>query len=96
MSNVEPDLMITPATGKTFVPDDSTFDWIYDQPSVKNMCCVLSVYFAHLKMRACTLSSSVGWGLSYCAYSDEEKSAQIRCAARQSDSTILRMVRRGV
>ena len=41
MSNVEPDLLITPATGKTFVPDDSTFDWIYDQPSVKNMCCVL-------------------------------------------------------
>ena len=41
MSNVEPDLLITPAAGKTFVPEDSTFDWIYDQSSVKNMCCVL-------------------------------------------------------
>ena len=41
MSNVEPDLLITPANSKTFVPDDSTFDWIYDQQSVKNMCCVL-------------------------------------------------------
>ena len=41
MSNVEPDLLITPSTGKTFVPDDSTYDWIYDQPCVKNMCCVL-------------------------------------------------------
>ena len=41
MSNVEPDLLITPATSKTFTPDDSTFDWIYDQESVKNMCCVL-------------------------------------------------------
>ena len=41
MSNVEPDLLITPATGKTFVPDDNTYDWIYDQPSVKNMCCIL-------------------------------------------------------
>ena len=41
MSNVEPDLLITPSTGKTFVPDDSTYDWLYDQPCVKNMCCVL-------------------------------------------------------
>ena len=41
MSNVEPDLLIVPATGKTFVPVDSAYDWIYDQPSVKNMCCVL-------------------------------------------------------
>ena len=41
MSNVEPDLMITPATGKTFVPEGKTYDWIYEQPAVKNMCCVL-------------------------------------------------------
>ena len=41
MSNVEPDLMITPATGKVFVPEGETYDWIYDQPSVKNMCGVL-------------------------------------------------------
>ena len=41
MSNVEPDLLITPSAGKTFVPDDSTFDWIYDQTCVKSMCCVL-------------------------------------------------------
>ena len=41
MSNVEPDLLIVPATGKTFVPEDSAYDWIYDQQSVKNMCCVL-------------------------------------------------------
>ena len=41
MSNVEPDLLITPATGKVFVPEGDVYDWIYDQPSVKNMCCVL-------------------------------------------------------
>ncbi len=41
MSNVEPDLMITPATGKVFIPEGETYDWIYDQPSVKNMCAVL-------------------------------------------------------
>ena len=41
MSNVEPDLMITPAAGKTFVPKGDTYDWIYDQPAVKSMCCVL-------------------------------------------------------
>ena len=41
LSNVEPNLMITPATGKVFVPEGETYDWIYDQPSVKNMCGVL-------------------------------------------------------
>jgi len=41
LSNVEPDLMITPVTGKVFVPEGETYDWIYDQPSVKNMCGVL-------------------------------------------------------
>ena len=41
MSNVEPDLMISPAAGKTFVPEGETYDWIYEQPSVKNMCSVL-------------------------------------------------------
>ena len=41
MSNVEPDLMITPATGKVFVPEGEAYDWIYAQSTVKNMCGVL-------------------------------------------------------
>ncbi len=41
MSNVEPDLLITPATGKVFIPKGDTYDWIYEQVNVKNMCCVL-------------------------------------------------------
>jgi ABC-type lipoprotein release transport system permease subunit len=41
MSNVEPDLLITPSTGKVFVPEGQTYDWIYEQDCVKNMCCVL-------------------------------------------------------
>ena len=41
LSNVEPDLLITPAEGKTFVPQGDTYDWIYGQESVLNMCCVL-------------------------------------------------------
>ena len=41
MSTVEPDLLITPSTGKVFVPEGETYDWIYDQQSVKSMCCVL-------------------------------------------------------
>ncbi len=38
MSSVEPDLLITPTTGKAFIPEGETYDWIYDQPTVKNMC----------------------------------------------------------
>ena len=41
MSSVEPDLLITPSTGKTFVPDNEVYDWIADQESVLNMCCTL-------------------------------------------------------
>ena len=41
LSNVEPDLLITPVEGKTFVPQGDTYDWIYGQESVLNMCCVL-------------------------------------------------------
>ena len=41
LSNVEPDLLVTPATGKTFVPQGEVYDWIYDQESVLNMSWVL-------------------------------------------------------
>ena len=41
LSNVEPDLLITPSTGKAFVPEGETFDWLYFHPEVKNMCGVL-------------------------------------------------------
>ena len=41
LSNVEPDILITPAEGKTFVPRGDAYDWIYGQKSVSNMCCVL-------------------------------------------------------
>ena len=41
LSNVEPDLLITPSTGKVFIPEGETFDWLYFHPDVKNMCGVL-------------------------------------------------------
>ena len=37
MSNVEPDILICPSTGKTFVPAGETYDWIYEQPEVISM-----------------------------------------------------------
>lgn len=41
LGNVEPDLLITPSTGKAFIPEGETYDWIYEQKSVFNMCCIL-------------------------------------------------------
>lgn len=41
MKGIEPDLMISPAEGKVFVPQGETYDWIYDQECVLNMCTVL-------------------------------------------------------
>ena len=63
MGNVEPDLLITPATGKVFVPEGDTYDWIYDQPSVKNMCCVLQeqVFINYENQQGLALAKGVDW-----------------------------------
>ena len=63
MSNVEPDLLITPATGKVFVPEGDVYDWIYDQPSVKNMCCVLQeqVFISYDGQQGIAVCKGVDW-----------------------------------
>ena len=63
MGNVEPDLLITPATGKTFIPEGETYDWIYDQPSVKNMCCVLQeqVFISYDGKQRLAKAKGVDW-----------------------------------
>ncbi len=63
MSNVEPDLLITPASGKVFVPEGSTYDWIYDQPSVKNMCGVLQeqVFISYDGRQGVAKAKGVDW-----------------------------------
>ncbi len=63
MSNVEPDLMITPATGKVFVPEGETYDWIYEQPAVKNMCGVLQeqVFISYDGRQGIASAKGVDW-----------------------------------
>ena len=63
MSNVEPDLLITPSTGKIFIPEGDTFDWIYDQQSVKNMCCVLQeqVFINYDGKQGLAIAKGVDW-----------------------------------
>ena len=38
---VEPDLLITPATGKYFVPEGEIYDRLYSDPAVESICCIL-------------------------------------------------------
>jgi len=63
MSNVEPDLLITPAEGKTFVPEGDVYDWIYDRPEVLNMCCVLeeSVFISYDNRQGLAKAKGVDW-----------------------------------
>ena len=63
MSNVEPDLMISPSAGKTFVPEGETYDWIYDQPEVKNMCGVLQeqVFISYGGQQGIAKAKGVDW-----------------------------------
>lgn len=84
MSNVEPDLMITPATGKVFVPEGGTYDWIYDQPTVKNMCCVLQeqVFITYDGQQGIAEAKGVDW-----IYEDE---SPIRDHIREGKFTLHR------
>ena len=41
LGDAQPDLVIKPATGKAFVPDSTTFAWLYDQDAVYNMSSVI-------------------------------------------------------
>lgn len=41
LGNVEPELLVTPAKGKVFVPDSPAFDWAYGEESVTGICTVL-------------------------------------------------------
>lgn len=63
MSNVEPDLMITPVEGKVFVPEGDTYDWIYEQPSVLNMCCTLqeNVFITYDGKQGLAKAKGVDW-----------------------------------
>lgn len=38
MSTVEPDIMVTPAAGKYFIPEGDAYDWLYDNPQVASIC----------------------------------------------------------
>lgn len=41
MSSVEPDLVIEPYQGKSFIPEGEVYDWLYEDEAVKNMCEVI-------------------------------------------------------
>ena len=63
MSNVEPDLMITPSTGKVFVPEGDVYDWIYDRPEVLSMCCILedNVFISYDGSQGLAKAKGVDW-----------------------------------
>ncbi len=63
MSNVEPDLLITPSTGKVFVPEGEAYDWIYEQPTVKNMCGILQeqVFISYDGKQGLAKAKGVDW-----------------------------------
>lgn len=63
MSNVEPDLMITPVKGKVWVPEGDVYDWIYEQPEVLNMCCVLQdeVFINYDGKQGLAVAKGVDW-----------------------------------
>lgn len=49
LSDVNPDILITPAKGKTFIPEGEAFDWAYEQEEISSMYSVLedNVYLSY-------------------------------------------------
>ena len=41
VSDVDPDILITPSTGKAFIPEGPVFDRLYDDDRVFNMSCIV-------------------------------------------------------
>ena len=84
MSNVEPDLLITPATGKTFIPESDVYDWIYEQDCVENMCSILQeqVFISYDGQQGLAQVKGVDW-----IYEGE---SPIRDHVREGDFTLHR------
>ena len=63
MGTVEPDLLITPSAGKTFVPEGEVYDWIYDQPEVISMSCILeeNVFISYDGSQGLVKAKGVDW-----------------------------------
>ena len=63
MGTVEPDLLITPSTGKVFVPEGDAYDWIYEQEEVLSMCCILeeSVFISYDGRQGLAKAKGVDW-----------------------------------
>ena len=63
MSNVEPDLLVTPSTGKVFIPEHEAFDWAYEQEAIKNMCCILQedVFISYDGRQGLAQARGVDW-----------------------------------
>ena len=63
LSNVEPDLMIVPSIGKVFTPEGETYDWIYDQESVRTMTCTLEeqVFINYDGKQSLVTAKGVDW-----------------------------------
>ena len=49
LSDIEPDVLVTPSTGKVFLPDSASIAWLQSQPSVESVCNTLeeSIFLAY-------------------------------------------------
>ncbi len=63
LSDFDPDILITPAEGKVFIPEGEVYDWIYDQETVKNMSCVLTenIFVSYDGRQSMVTAKGVDW-----------------------------------
>lgn len=63
LGDFDPDILITPAEGKVFVPEGEVYDWLYSQETVENMCCVLTenIFVSYDGKQSMVTAKGVDW-----------------------------------
>ncbi len=63
LGDFDPDILITPAEGKVFVPEGEVYDWLYGHEDVKNISCTLTenIFISYEGRQSMVTAKGVDW-----------------------------------
>ena len=63
LGDFDPDILITPAEGKVFVPEGEVYDWLYGHEDVKNIRCTLTenIFISYEGRQSMVTAKGVDW-----------------------------------
>lgn len=63
LGDFDPDILITPAEGKVFIPEGEVYDWLYGHEDVKNISCTLTenIFISYEGRQSMVTAKGVDW-----------------------------------